>query len=510
MKSIKRSVSLLLTAVMALSLITAGCAAEDRVRFDDVPADTWYTEAVEYCRENGLIDGISAAQFGPNGDATRAVLTTALYRQAGEPAVTGTDSFADTAENAWYSNAVLWAAQKGIVNGYGNGCFGTDDPVTREQIVTMLWRMAGSPTAKPGESFADQDAISGYAVAAVTWAKENGIVNGRGDGRFYPQGNVTRAEAAVILTNYAKMSGDIPGPAKARILVAYFSATNNTENIANHIKAIFGSEADLYEIHPETPYTSADLNYNNNSSRANREQRDPAARPAITGTVANMEQYDVIFLGYPIWHGQAPKIIYTFVETYDLTGKTVVPFCTSGSSGMGSSAANLAAVTSGADWLEGRRFSGSTSQSAVGDWVNGLDLPKTAPDHNEEETNKVYLQISGAQNALWTATLAENSSAQALKELLGNGPLTIEMHDYSNFEKVGPIGQNLPTNDERITTAAGDIILYQGSSLVIYYDTNSWSFTRLGRVDNVTQAEMKEVLGPGDVTATLSLTAPGS
>lgn len=371
MKSIKRSVSLLLTAVMALSLITAGCAAEDRVRFDDVPADTWYTEAVEYCRENGLIDGISAAQFGPNGDATRAVLTTALYRQAGEPAVTGTDSFADTAENAWYSNAVLWAAQKGIVNGYGNGCFGTDDPVTREQ-------------------------------------------------------------------------------------------------------------------------------------------RDPAARPAITGTVANMEQYDVIFLGYPIWHGQAPKIIYTFVETYDLTGKTVVPFCTSGSSGMGSSAANLAAVTSGADWLEGRRFSGSTSQSAVGDWVNGLDLPKTAPDHNEEEANKVYLQISGAQNALWTATLAENSSAQALKELLGNGPLTIEMHDYSNFEKVGPIGQNLPTNDERITTAAGDIILYQGSSLVIYYDTNSWSFTRLGRVDNVTQAEMKEVLGAGDVTAILSLTAPGS
>ena len=131
------------------------------------------------------------------------------------------------------------------------------------------------------------------------------------------------------------------------MLIAYFSATNNTEGIANHLDAIL--DADLYEIVPETPYTSADLNYNTDC-RANREQNDASARPAISGSVDNMEQYDVIFLGYPIWRGQAPKIIYTFLESYDLSGKTIVPFCTSGSSGIGSSATNLRTLASSATW----------------------------------------------------------------------------------------------------------------------------------------------------------------
>ncbi len=156
-----------------------------------------------------------------------------------------------------------------------------------------------------------------------------------------------------------------------KILIAYFSATNNTENIANHLDDIL--DADLYEIVPEIPYTSDDLNYNGDC-RANREQNDDTARPAISGSVDNMEQYDVIFLGYPIWWGQAPKIMYTFAEAYDLSGKTIVPFCTSGSSGIGSSATNLAAVTDGATWLSGNRFSGNASQSTVENWVDSLNL----------------------------------------------------------------------------------------------------------------------------------------
>ncbi len=856
MKNIKRLGVLLLAVAMVLSVAVMGLAAEGDSPFADVPADTWYTEAVEYCRTNGLMSGTSATSFDPNGTMTRAMLATALYRQAGEPAVTGTDSFTDTAEGTWYTNAVLWASQQGIINGYGNSLFGTNDPVTREQIVTILWRMAGSPAVETGERFADQDAISDFAVTAVAWAKQNGVVNGKDGNRFDPKGNATRAEVAVILANRAKadqdtaapspspstrpsgggssgggggsrpsgsggsttptptptptpveddfaliqggtfqmgspageperdsdetrhsvtvsnfymsktevtqkdyravmgtdpsetkgddlpvtnitwydaieycnklsvaagltpcytvsgttvtwnraangyrlpteaeweyaarantttpfhfgdyvhnsdancynaygynndasgnwvngsgaylrrtvavtqypansyglynmhgnaaewvwdwygaygsgaatdptgpnggnakvvrgggwndhpkhirsayrgaqsadvglysigfrpvrsagtaagtatstytakaevktgktlivyfsqtgnteglanlihdMSGldivrleratpyssssngpvlygealdelraeaapalksmpDVSGydtillgycnwwssipacvrtfltsndlsgktivpfcsmgggqfgqtisaiakyapnsvireglmvsysaydrneitawlekslPAKvdptpepegARILVAYFSATNTTEGIANHIKTALGDAADLYEVVPETPYTSADLNYNNNSSRANQEQNDPTARPAITGSVENMAQYDVVFLGYPIWHGQAPKILYTFVESYGLDGKTIVPFCTSGSSPIGSSATNLAAVTTGATWLSGSRFSGGASQSAVASWVNGLDLPKTGP-----------------------------------------------------------------------------------------------------------------------------------
>ena len=157
-----------------------------------------------------------------------------------------------------------------------------------------------------------------------------------------------------------------------KILIAYFSATNNTEGIANHLNEIL--DADLYEIVPETPYTSDDLNYNDRSSRASQEMNDSDARPAISGSVDNMEQYDVIFLGYPIWWGEAPRIINTFLESYDLSGKTIAPFCTSASSPMGSSARNLQALTDNVTWLDGQRFSGGASSADVQSWVDSLNL----------------------------------------------------------------------------------------------------------------------------------------
>ena len=102
---------------------------------------------------------------------------------------------------------------------------------------------------------------------------------------------------------------------------------------------------------------------------------DPSARPAISGSVENMEQYDIVFIGYPIWWGEAPRIVSTFMESYDFSGKTIVPFCTSGGSGIGSSASNLEQLTSGnAVWMEGRRLNGSDSQDTVMEWVNGLGL----------------------------------------------------------------------------------------------------------------------------------------
>lgn len=156
------------------------------------------------------------------------------------------------------------------------------------------------------------------------------------------------------------------------VLVAYFSATGNTEGIAQHLQSILN--ADLYEIVPEVPYTDEDLNYSNDSCRANQEQNDPAARPAITGTLENPEDYDVVFLGYPIWWGQAPKVIYTFLESYDFGDATIVPFCTSGSSGIGSSADGLQELTENAQWLDGQRFSSGASQDEVAQWVDSLGL----------------------------------------------------------------------------------------------------------------------------------------
>lgn len=157
-----------------------------------------------------------------------------------------------------------------------------------------------------------------------------------------------------------------------KVLVTYFSATNTTEGVAEHIAN--GLNADLYEIVPEEPYTDADLNYNDNNSRSTLEMNDPSARPAISGSVENMEQYDIVFIGYPIWWGDAPRIVSTFMESYDFSGKTIVPFCTSGGSGIGSSVSNLEQLTSGATWLAGRRLNGNDSQEAVMEWVNGLGL----------------------------------------------------------------------------------------------------------------------------------------
>lgn len=156
-----------------------------------------------------------------------------------------------------------------------------------------------------------------------------------------------------------------------KVLIAYFSATGTTQSIAEKIAE--KTSGTMYKIVAEDPYTAEDLD-DYSGGRADREQADPTVRPAISGSVENIEKYDVVFLGYPIWHGQAPRIIFTFLESYDFTDKTVVPFCTSHSSGIGSSDRNLHTLASGATWLDGRRFTGSESESAISDWIDGLDL----------------------------------------------------------------------------------------------------------------------------------------
>lgn len=163
---------------------------------------------------------------------------------------------------------------------------------------------------------------------------------------------------------------------QSNLLVAYFSATGNTRALAEYAADAVG--ADLYEIVPEEPYTEEDLDYGNDQSRTSLEMNDADARPAISGSVENMEQYEIIFLGYPIWWGDSPRIVATFVETYDFSGKTIVPFCTSGSSGIGSSASNLHALAADAVWLDGARLDSSSTREDMVNWINGLGLGLTA------------------------------------------------------------------------------------------------------------------------------------
>ena len=161
--------------------------------------------------------------------------------------------------------------------------------------------------------------------------------------------------------------------------------------------------------------------------------------------------------------------------------------------------------------VESEENARQTLEDTEADLEGGEDeAVDTAADYGLEDMNEEEdymdntMKITAGENT-FTATFADNSSAEALKELLAEGPLTINMSDYASMEKVGPIGTSLPRNDEQITTGAGDIILYQGNSLAIYYDTNSWNFTRIGKINDVTQAELLEVFGDGDVTVTFSL-----
>lgn len=162
--------------------------------------------------------------------------------------------------------------------------------------------------------------------------------------------------------------------------------------------------------------------------------------------------------------------------------------------------ANSEAEENAEDATEDAATDAANREGEVEDNKSASEEADRSTDHMEDNTMKIT-----AGDTSFTAILADNSSVEALKELLAEGPLTISMSDYAGMEKVGPIGTSLPRNDEQISTGAGDIILYQGNSLVIYYDTNSWNFTRIGKIEDVMGEELLEAFGDGDVTVTFSL-----
>lgn len=154
-----------------------------------------------------------------------------------------------------------------------------------------------------------------------------------------------------------------------KIAVVYFSATNTTKTVAEYIRDV--TNGDLIEIVPKEKYTSNDLNYGNANSRANKEQNDSSTRPEIANTI-DVTSYDTIYLGYPIWWGDVPKIILTFLDTYNLSGKTVIPFCTSHSSGISGSLSTLNNYNKNINWKEGKRFS-TNSKNEINSWISEVN-----------------------------------------------------------------------------------------------------------------------------------------
>ncbi len=164
---------------------------------------------------------------------------------------------------------------------------------------------------------------------------------------------------------------------EAKALVVYFSATGNTKAVAETLAGL--QDADLYEIVPGQPYTDEDLNYRDHDTRATLEQNDPDARPAIQGSIPDFEQYEVVYVGYPIWWSDMPRILYTFFDTYDFSGKTIAPFCTSGGSGLSGTPGTIAELEAGAVVLDGLHISGSSAGSAensVSEWLGSIGLAK--------------------------------------------------------------------------------------------------------------------------------------
>jgi len=275
--------------------------------------------------------------------------------------------------------------------------------------------------------------------------------------------------------------------AAADVLVIYFSATGTTRGVAEKIAAL--EEADLYEIVPAQAYTDEDLEYSNPESRATMEQNDPACRPEIAGELPDLSQYETIYLGYPIWWGQEPRIMDRFVESADLGSKTIIPFCTSGSSGIGDSGANLEANAGSGTWKQGQRFPGDVSEEDLQAWIEEM-----------KGADNMVMRIGDTKVSV---TWEENASVEELRALAASG-LTISMSMYGGFEQVGSIGQAITRNDEQTVTGPGDIVLYSGDQLVVFYGSNSWAYTSLGRIE-LPEAELTGLLGNGEVTITLSM-----
>ena len=226
--------------------------------------------------------------------------------------------------------------------------------------LTVGEKKAVEATVEPEDS--TQSVKWSSSDKAVARVNKKGVVTAKGEGKA----TITAKSGA----KSASVEVQVSKAAQDKTLVAYFSCTGTTEGVAKKLANVTGG--DLYEIVPAEPYTAEDLDYGDRSTRATYEQDHPDTRPKIGGKPLSLKGYTTLYLGYPIWWGMEPRILCTFVESYDFTGITVIPFCTSGRSGIGASGSDLAKLAGTGRWLDGARHSATSSESALREWVDGL------------------------------------------------------------------------------------------------------------------------------------------
>ena len=296
-----------------------------------------------------------------------------------------------------------------------------------------------------------------------------------------------------------------------KTLVVYYSYTNNCHEIVTSLTSQI--QADVMRIEPadKTQKYEAD-NYAIGTALLNAIKAAPddaASYPAIDlVSITDLSQYQNIIIVTPLWWSQMAAIMQTYLFNYSsqMAGKHVALIVSSHSSGISGVVADAERLLKNVTWMGDALWINASNHSnrasLIQNWLPTLNFAE-----KQTTMSKMYITIDGGQTL--TATLADNSSAQALLEALKQAPITDEAHDYGDFEKVGPLGQSFPEKNESITTEPGDIILYQGSNLCLYYDTNTWDFTRIGKIEGLTQAELKQALkaGQGSITVTLSLSS---
>lgn len=297
----------------------------------------------------------------------------------------------------------------------------------------------------------------------------------------------------------------------SKTLIVYYSYTNHTEEIVADLKGMIN--ADVIEVEPEEK--GLDFAANNYAigsaqlSKINNAPEEESSYPAIDPVDVNMSQYNTIIIATPLWWSQMATYMQTFLFKYgqEMDGKNIgliVSSHSSGISGVETDAKRLVPngkFMSKSLWINNANH--SKRKSMLEQWLLDVDYTNLSATTN----NTMYLKIN---NKILSVDLESNSSAEALVDLLKEGDITYEAHDYGDFEKVGELGHTLPANNKQITTEPGDVILYNGNNICIFYGSNSWSYTRLGKIRDINADDLKSILGNGDVAVTFTLANPTS
>lgn len=298
-------------------------------------------------------------------------------------------------------------------------------------------------------------------------------------------------------------------PDFGKTLIVYYSYTNNVHTIVNDLRTKI--DADVVRVEPaEKGLDYAANNYAIGSALIagiRNNPNDASSYPAIDPVNVDLSQYSTIIVGTPLWWSNmaAPMQTFLFQHGQEMAGKNIGLIVSSGSSGISGVEADAKRLIANGNFISLSLWIRSSQTSNAGtlidSWLKEIDYSSL----NTPDMNNNQITIKVGENTTLTATLADNSSASALLKLLETGPVTINMHEFANMEKVGDLPESLPRNDTYFTAQPGDLVLYLGYQFVIYYDNNSYNFTRLGKVNgNYTGPQLKSILGNGNVTVTLS------